>query len=179
MSTERFWATVWLFLLPVVLTAVSATCLPHTPVIQLALVPLWMIYTLLTRPTRQSVWPIIWSAILCETAWGVSAGACITYFLLLWWGVRSYRDLLPLRPSPYHGLLYGVSLLPLLYLWIWLYAILWPFGPHFAPLTPTLVNLILLPAVGALGGSAIFALAQQTEFLVFTPTSQEMREDEN
>jgi hypothetical protein len=44
---------------------------------------------------------------------------------------------------------------------------------------PSLINLILLPAVGALGGSAIFALAQQTDFLIFTPNPQDLREDEN
>jgi hypothetical protein len=92
--------------------------------------------------------------------------------------VRNYRDLLPVRPSAYHGLLSGVILPPVLSLWIWVYAILWPFCPSALPLMPSLVTLILLPAVGALSGSALFTLAQKAEFLIFTPTSQEMREDE-
>jgi hypothetical protein len=43
---------------------------------------------------------------------------------------------------------------------------------------PSLTTLILLPAIGALGGSALFTLAQKAEFLVFIPKPQELREDE-
>lgn len=178
MRTERFWATVWLFVFPVVLTAFSCTFLPQTPVTQLLLVPTWTAYTLLTRPTRQTLYPSLWTAILCEAMWDIPPGACITFVLLFWWLIRSYRDFLPLRPSPYHGLLCGVALLPTLHIWLWLYALLWPTVTDAGPLMPSLVTLILLPAVGALGGSAVFALAQRMEFLVFLPTPQEMREDE-
>jgi hypothetical protein len=178
MNAERFWATIWLFVLPVLLTALSVSFLPQTPVIQLLIVPLWTLYWILTRPLRQSLWPTIWAAILCECAWQVPAGACVTFFLLLWWGVRYFRDILPIHPSPYHGLLYGVALLPLLHLWLWIYAFLWPTLPDAMPLMPSLVNLILLPAVGALGGSAVFAVAHHTEFRIFIPSPQDLREDE-
>ncbi len=179
MRVEQFWSTAWLFILPALLTAVCLTFLPQTPVMQLPVPTLWTTYWLLTRPTKQTFWPGMWTAVLCETAWDIPPGACLTFFILFWRGIRFYRDLLPIRPTPYHGLLCGVVLLPLLYLWIWLYALLWPLLSDTKPLMPSLINLILLPAVGALGGSAIFALAQQTDFLIFTPNPQDLREDEN
>jgi hypothetical protein len=178
MTVERFWSTIWLFVVPTVLMAITTTLLPSHPVLQLIVLPLWMLYTLLTRPTRQSLWPVLWAATLCEANWDIPPGACITFFIPIWWGVRNYRDLLPVRPSAYHGLLSGVTLPPILAVWIWLYAILWPFWPSATPLMPSLTTLILLPAIGALGGSALFTLAQKAEFLVFIPKPQELREDE-
>lgn len=178
MNTKRFWSTCWSFVFPVLLTAISDILLPNTPVLQLLLLPMWVVYRLLVYPSRQTLPLAIWCAILCESTWQIAPGTCILFFLFLWWCVRYFRKILPLRPMPYHGLLCGVILLPVLHLWIWFYAVLWPGIPIASPLLPTLASFILLPAIGALGGSAVFALAQQTEFLIFMPNWQEMREDE-
>lgn len=179
MRPKHFWGAIWFILFPILLTAISRELLPETPTLQLLIVPTWAFYWLLARPERQSLWITCWHAILCETAWTLPPGTCVTFFMLLWWIVRTHRDLFPINPQPYHGLLCGVTLLPVLRIWIWLYAILWPTLPDATPLRPTLLSLILLPAVGALGGSMLFALAEQTSFLIFRPTPKEMLHDES
>lgn len=177
MRAEHLWGSLWFFLFPIFLTAVSQTFLPHTPPLQLLILPVWAVYWMLSRPLKQGFWISGWHALLCEVYWSLPSGTCITFFLLIWWLIRSYRELLPTRPNPYHGLLCGVILLPALRSWIWLYALLWPTLEDAGPLYPSLVEIITIPAAGALGGSAIFALAAKTEFLIFKPNPKELRAD--
>ena len=178
MSAERFWNLMWLFAFPVLLAALSRAFLPETSIFQFLVLPLWAIYWNLTRPSKQALWVSLWHAVLCEALWLLPPGACVTFALVVWWIIRTYRDLLPIRPAPYHGLLCGVIVLPVLRLWIWLYAILWPTATA-SYLCPTFAEFILIPTVGALGGSAIFALAQKTEFRIFIPKADALRNDED
>ncbi|MBQ9694213.1 MAG: hypothetical protein IJV69_05595 [Kiritimatiellae bacterium] len=179
MNAERFWCWVWLITFPTLLAALSKTYLPERPVFQLLLLPSWAIYWIFTRPIKQALGVAICFAFLCETIWLIPTGSCITFFLLIWWFVRTYREFLPIRPSPYHGLLCGVILLPLLRVWLWIYTALTPTIPTAAFLSPSLSEIILIPALGALGSSAIFALAQRMEFHIFVPKTEELRDDEN
>lgn len=178
-DVEHIWNCVWLTIFPLLLAALSKTFLPSSPIFQLLILPLWATFWALSRPAKQALWILLWHAVLCETLWLLPPGACVTFFLLVWKIIRLYREWLPFQPTPYHGLLSGVILLPMLRLWIWIYAALWPTLPDASYLSPSFLEIVLTPAMGALGGSAIFALAQKTDFKVFNPKPEELRDDES
>lgn len=179
MHAKRFWERVWLFFFPMLLLAFSYALLPQTPTFQLLILPVWVLYHFLTRKPKHTLWLAIWCAILCESMWTLPPGSCVTAFLLTHWLLKYFREFLPLQLTPYHGLLAGVFFLPLLRMWIWFYAFLWLPQTTAMLLRPSLTDFILTPAVGALGGSAVFALAAKMEFLIFKPNPKDVRKNED
>ncbi len=173
MTRETFWATAWVTLFLPALVGTCATLLPEALPVQIAAAPVWVVWWTLSAGARLGVWAAVWGGALLETAWGVPPGACALFFLMLWGGARALGDNAPEAYTPLHGLVGGMVLAPLFALWLWVWAALWLGGASAAPLRPDLVGMVLLPATGALGGGAIFALARACDFRALWPPRQE------
>ncbi len=178
MTVERKWDVVWVTVFLVILSGLSLTLLPNHSILQLVPVPAWMGYWILMRGRRMGLWVALWGGILLETTWMVPPGCVVLFFLFFWWLVRTFRKDLPDQLSPLHGLLGGLLLTPLLRLWVWCYSLIW-MGSEALQLAPDFAEMILAPALGALGGGVIFALAKRCEFRVLQPTIEEVRDDED
>ncbi len=179
MIAERRWDAVWLTFFLILLVALSQTLLPELPSVQLVVVPAWMCYWMLTRGKRLGLWVALWGGGLLETVWMLPPGGAILFFVLVWYLLRTFRKELPETITPLHGLVGGVLVAPILRLWVWLYAILWTGQTTAYTLMPTLPEMILMPATGALGAGLIFALAKQCEFCVLIPPKEAVRGDED
>ncbi len=180
MTASRAWDAIWLTVFPLVLAGGSAALLPHNPVIQGAFLPLWCVYWMLTRGPRMGVWVALWCGVLLEVIWGVPPGGCALFFVFVWRILRLLRARFPDAEAltPLHGLLLGTVLVPLLRLWLWLYAVLWLGASSASGLTPSLVALIVAPAIGAVGGGAVFTLARLWDFRALRPPKKEVESDE-
>ncbi len=179
MTAERRWGAVWLTLFLILLVALAQTLLPQVTTVQLALIPSWIVYWLLTRGWRLGLWVTLWGGALLETVWMIPPCGVILFFLLLWQLIRTFREDLPEEITPLHGLLVGVILAPLLRLWLWVYAMLWMGEAGTYALAPSLTEMVLMPATGALGGGLVFALAMASEFRVLIPPKETVRGDED
>ncbi len=180
MTAARAWDAVWLTAFPLALVGVGAALLPQGPAAQIAFVPMWACYWVLTRGAALGAWAALWCGVLLEGAWGMPPGGCVLFLLLLWRVARLVRARLPVPDEvrPLHGLLLGTVLAPLFRLWLWLYAAAW-FGPVGAGgLVPSLPSLIAAPAAGAVGGGAVFALARLCDFRALRPSRKEAAGDE-
>ncbi len=180
MRTEHLLDGVWLTLFLPLLAGVSVMILPQTPAIQLSVVPLWAAYWMLTRAARMGLWVSVWGGVLLESLWGVPPGGMVIALLILWYCARLIHWRLADSPDvrPIHGLLVGAPAVPLIHLWLWLYAMIW-WGPTAAePMAPRLGALVAAPAMGALGGGLLFALAQTFDFRVLRPKKEEAAGDE-
>ncbi len=179
MVTERTWDTVWLSIFTILLVSLSQTLLPPYPAWQLVVVPGWICYWLMTRRRSAGLWLAVWGGLFLGCAWTVPPGCAILFFLGLWYLRQTFREQLPMPITPLHGLIGGMVLAPLLRLWIWLYALLW-WGPTAASaLAPGLGGFFIMPAAGALGGGAVFALAKAFEFRVMAPPNEKGYDDED
>ncbi len=179
METERTWDAIWLSVFLLVLVSLSHTFLPAYPAWQLVVVPGWLCYWILTRRRKLGLWMALWGGLFLEVAWGVPPGCAILFFLGLWYLNLFFRKQLPYPVTPLHGLIGGMVLAPLLRLWVGFYTILW-WGPTEAgSLLPSLGGFFIMPAAGALGGGAIFALAKVCEFRVLMPPTEKRPDDED
>lgn len=178
MSAERGWDLVWRSVWLVVLTGLSVGLFPHWTTFQLWLVPLWVVYDLVTRGVRTGCWLAIWGGVLLEGVWYVPMGACVSFFLLVWWGLTHFRERLPLMQSPaLYGSVLGVWLVPLLRFWLTVYAV--PFyGWSAVWLLPSFGQFCWGILVGLVGGALVFALANAMEFHVLRPKREERLSDE-
>ncbi len=179
MVTERSWDALWLSILTLLLVSISQTLLPAYPACQLVFVPGWLCYWILTRKRRLGLWLAIWGGLFLESAWSVPPGCVILFFVGLWALRHKFRDQLPLPITPLYGLIGGVLLAPLLRLWVWVDALLW-WGPTTAEaIAPSLGGFFIMPAAGALGGCAVFAIARGCEFRVLVPVLEKGHDDED
>ena len=179
MTATHFWDALWFTLFPLVLVGAGQVLLPATPAFQLAFLPIWLCYWLLTRAAAMGCWCALWCGILLETAWGVPPGCCVLAFLTLWQLTRLFRKRLPAPNAikPLTGLILGTLLVPVLRLWLWLYALLWLDTTQSNALAPSLMALIAAPALGALMGGAVFALARAFDFTALRPLKEEVIND--
>lgn len=173
MTAETFWDAVWLTVFSTLLVALSVTLLPSVPAIQLVAVPAWLGYWMLTRSARLGAWMAFYGGLLLESAWGIPPGGCIFFFFMLWQLIRLFRTELPKEILPLHGLLAGVVFAPFLRLWIWGYSAIWLGGEAAEAIRPGLSGLFVMPAAGALGGGAVFALAKAWSFDALEPKQEE------
>ncbi len=179
MVTERTWDTLWISVFLLLLVSLSQSLLPAYPAWQLVVVPGWICYWQLTRRRKPGLWFALWGGTLLETAWDVPPGCAILFFLGLWYLRHTFREQLPTPITPLHGLIGGMVLAPLLRLWVWFYTLLW-WGPTDAALLlPSLGGFFIMPAAGALGGGALFALAKACEFRVLEPPADKGHDDED
>ena len=175
MHASRTRDILWLLLFPPVLTGVTLSLLPGLMPVQLAFLPIWVGYWLMSRNAVSGAVAAVWVGILLEWAWGVPPGACSLFFLIVWRGIRLWRRHLPERVCALHGLLGGTVGVPAFALWLWLYGLLWPSGGVW----PTLPQLIFAPAAGALMGGAVFTLAARWDFRVIQSDIREVMGDED
>lgn len=178
MTAEKFWDAVWLTLFSAVIVALSVTLLPAVPAIQLAVAPIWFGYWMLTRSVRLAAWIAFFGGMLLESAWGIPPGGCVLFFFMLWQLIRLFRNELPKEIQPLHGLLAGGLFAPFLRLWIWGYSLLWLGAESAEAIRPGLTGLFIMPATGALGGGAIFALAKLWSFDAMEPKQEETLSNE-
>lgn len=176
MGGERVWAAVWVTAFLPALVGVCAVAVPAVPAAQIAVAPAWVAWWALAAGPRLGAWAAIWGGALLEWAWGVPPGACVGFFLALWGAGRLWRSALPKPLRPLHGLIGGMVGAPLLRLWLWLWALPWLGVGGAAPLRPDVAGLAATPALGALGGCAIFALARAWEFRALAPRGEEAQD---
>ena len=112
-TSERAWDAVWLTLFAAVLVGALNRLLPSTPALQLAVVPAWLGYWMATRGPRLGAWVAIWGGALLECDWDLPPGTCILFLLMIWGGIRLFRDNFPETVGTLHGLLWGVALVPI------------------------------------------------------------------
>lgn len=179
MTAETFWDAVWITLFSALSVALSVTFLPSLPSIQLVVVPMWFGYWMLTRSVRLSAWVAFFGGLLLESAWGIAPGGCILFFFMIWQLIRLFRKELPKEIQPLHGLLAGVVFAPFLRLWIWGYSALWLGWEAADAIRPGLTGLFVMPAAGALGGGAVFALAKAWSFDALEPKREETLSNES
>lgn len=180
MTAGQAWDAIWVTAFPLTLVGGSVALLPQRPAVQVAFVPIWVCYWLLTRGTVLGAWVALWCGILLECIWGVPPGGGALFLLLVWRVIRLARPRLP-EPNavaPLHGLLLGTVLAPLFCLWLWLYASAWQGPVGSIGLAPTLPALIAAPAAGAIGGCIVFALARLCDFRALRPSEKEVIGDE-
>ncbi len=162
----------WITVFGTALVGSSLAFIPNIPAVQLAVVPIWFAYWILTRSIRVGIWTTIWGGSLLEWAWGLPSGSCILPFWGICLGCYHFQNFLPKVWLPVHGLLLGVVLAPALRLWIWVYTELFYIGGNHE-LTPSLGGMFIMPASGALCGAIIFALAHRLDFQVLHPVHEE------
>lgn len=178
MTAETFWDAVWITVFAAILVALSVTLLPTVPSIQMVVVPMWFGYWMLTRRPQLSAWIAFFGGMLLESAWGVPPGGCILFFFTIWQLIRLFRKELPKEIQPLHGLLAGVVFAPFFRLWIWAYSIFWLGLDAADAIRPGLTGIFVMPAVGALGGGAVFALAKAWSFDALEPKQEETLSNE-
>ncbi len=179
MITEHSWDALWNSVFLLILVSLSQTLLPPVPAWQLVVVPGWLCYWILTRKRRLGLWLALWGGLFLEAAWGVPPGCAPLFFVGLWYLRQTFREQLPEPITPLHGLIGGMVLAPLLRLWIWVYTLLWWGATDAAIVAPSLGGFFIMPAAGALGGGAIFALAKACEFRVLVPKTDKRHDDED
>ena len=180
MTAGRAWDAIWLTLFPLALAGRGVALLPQRPVVQTVFLPMWVCYWVLTRGSALGAWGALWGGVLLEGLWGIPPGGGALFMLLVWRALRLARSRLP-EPdaiAPLHGLLIGTAFVPLFCLWLWFYAVLWLGPTASVGLAPTLPGLVAAPAVGALGGGAVFALARACDFRALRPPQKEAAGDE-
>ena len=175
MRAERFWAAVWVTVFLSALVGVCSAVMPRVPAVQLAVAPAWVAWWALTQSARLGAGAALWGGALLEAAWGVPTGGCVSFFLTLWLVGRVWREALPEELRPLLGLVGGLVCAPALRVWLWLWAVPWLGGEGAAPLRPGLTGLVAAPALGALGGGAVVALARACDFRIFAPPKEETR----
>ncbi|MEG1479725.1 MAG: hypothetical protein RSD41_01810 [Kiritimatiellia bacterium] len=167
MIVNQFWDRVWLSLFLLLLVGFSVALLPENPIIQLAFVPCWMGYWLMTRSVKTQLWLVLFGGCLCETVWGLPLGACLLFYLLMAQLLRALRERFPNRATPWYGAFIGMSVVPLMLLWLWFYtSIVWSIE-RAGMLTPGLSGMVIAPAIGGVGGFIIFGLAHVWDFRCF------------
>ena len=176
MSAERVWAAVWVtFFLPA-LVGLCGVFLPNIPAVQVAVVPSWVVWWVLTTGPRLRVWVAVWGGALLEWAWGVPPGACVIPFLAVWSLTALFKESLPEKIKPIHGAWWGAPAAPAMLIWLWLYSILW-MGPEGAlPLRPTFGTFLAI-GTGIGGGWLTFLVARACDFRVLTPPKTEAHGD--
>lgn len=162
--------TLWISILPIVLTGVCDGLFPDSTLLHLAFLPAWCLRLLLTRSRHVGIWISIWFGLLLETSWILPPGACILFFLICWSIVEAFRKDLPDEILSSMGFLCGAILTPVLLLWIFFYVLLFVGWDSASYLLPTIRQLIFAPVVGALGGVTAFHLARKCEFLALKPS---------
>lgn len=169
MFSNRTLDLLWISILPIVLTGVCDGLLPSIAIFQVAFLPVWCIWLLLTRTKNVGIWISIWFGQLLEYAWLLPPGTCILFFLFCWAIIESLRENLPEQISPKFGFLIGAAIAPLMRLWMAVYVFLYLGFDTATYLWPTFGEFILAPVVGALGGALAFKLANRCEFFALRP----------